>query len=156
MTVEEMMQAVRDLLLGSGLGAVALLSLIEIAPIKVNPWRFIARALGRAVNGEMMDKLDSLEKRFERHVREVEEDKADSWRARIIAFNEELIEGKEHTEEAFDNILPVIDKYDRYCEEHPEYPNNKAVFAKANILRVYQDRLKKRDFLDKKGECSHV
>ena len=35
-----------DLFVGGGVGVVAVLSLLEIAPIKVNPWSPIARGLG--------------------------------------------------------------------------------------------------------------
>ena len=40
-----------EILLGGGLGTVALLTLIQIAPVKVDPWSAIAKALGRAING---------------------------------------------------------------------------------------------------------
>lgn len=44
----------------------------------------------------------------------------------------------EATKEHFDQILDDITRYERYCADHPEYENNKAVFAIANIKRVYQ------------------
>ena len=40
-----------------------------------------------------------------------------------------------------------INCYERYCREHPDYQNGRAVHAIANIGRVYDDRLKKHDFL---------
>ena len=39
-----------ELLLGGGLGLAAVLTLIQIAPVKIDPWSAIAKALGRAVN----------------------------------------------------------------------------------------------------------
>lgn len=47
----------------------------------------------------------------------------------------------------FSAAVAKIDDYERYCEEHPEYPNNRAVLAIENIREVYKERLKKRDFL---------
>ena len=44
-------------------------------------------------------------------------------------------------------MLAEIDAYERYCEEHPEYPNNRAVLAIENIREVYKERMKKHDFL---------
>lgn len=35
---------------------------------------------------------------------------------------------------------------ERYCKEHPEYENNRAVLAIQNIERVYSERLEKHDF----------
>ena len=50
-----------DLLLGGGVGTVAVLSLLEIAPIKVNPWSAIARGLGRAFNAEVLADLKAVQ-----------------------------------------------------------------------------------------------
>ena len=44
-------------LLTSGGGALfILLTLIQIAPIKVNPWTALARAIGRAINKDVLTK----------------------------------------------------------------------------------------------------
>ena len=47
----------------------------------------------------------------------------------------------------FRSVLAEIDAYERYCAEHPEYPNNRAILAIENIREVYRERLKKHDFL---------
>jgi len=44
------------------LWAVAILTLIQIAPIKVDPWTWIARKIGHAINGEVLQKVETLEK----------------------------------------------------------------------------------------------
>lgn len=42
-------------LLTSGGGALLiLLTLIQIAPIKINPWTALARAIGRAINKDVL------------------------------------------------------------------------------------------------------
>lgn len=77
------MLTVQELLAGVGGLVLLLLTLVQTAPVKINPWPALAK----------------------------------------------------------------IDDYERYCEEHPEYPNNRAVLAIENIRAVYKERLKKRDFL---------
>lgn len=72
---------------------------------------------------------------------------ADHCRTQILHFNNELLRPIYHTKEEFVEVLAKIDDYERYCEEHPEYPNNRAVLAIENIREVYKERLKKRDFL---------
>jgi len=57
-----------------------------------------------------------------------------------------LKDGK-HTEEDFNEILYSIDCYEKYCTEHPEYQNNRAVHAIKNIERVYDEHMEKHDFL---------
>ena len=62
MTAEQLLQAIRDLLFCGGAGLVVILSLIEITPVKVNPWQAIARALGRAINGEVLESVAEAKK----------------------------------------------------------------------------------------------
>ena len=44
---------IRDILLGGGGVTVVLLSLIQIAPVQLNPWSWIAKRIGRAINAEV-------------------------------------------------------------------------------------------------------
>lgn len=61
-----------------------------------------------------------------------------TWRYRILRFNDEVLHGEKHTKEHFDQLLEDITKYERYCRNHPEFPNDKAVCAIKNIRTVYQ------------------
>lgn len=143
-----------EILLASGGGVVLLLTMIQITPIKINPWTAIARALGRAINGEVIGMLSevktaqkSTSDRLNEHIRMDDERNADEHRARILRFNNELIRDIPHTKEEFIDVLADIDSYERYCQQHPDYKNNRAVHAISNIGRVYDERLLKHDFL---------
>ena len=136
-----------ELLTDGGGVILLLLTLIQLSPIKINPWNAIARWLGKAINGEVLDKLESVEKRMNEHIKADDERDADLHRARILQFNTELLRDIKHTKEDFTEILYNIDCYERYCREHPDYQNNRAVHAIANIGRVYDERLAKHDFL---------
>lgn len=145
---------VAEILLAGGGGLFLLLTLIQITPIKINPWSAIAKAIGRAINGEvigMLSEVKSAQKttsdRLNEHIRLDDEHNADEHRARILRFNNELIRDIPHTKEEFVDILADIDSYEQYCCKHPEYKNNRAVHAIANIGRVYDERLQKHDFL---------
>ena len=130
-----------DLLAGGSGVLVAALTLVQISPIKVNPWSALARALGRAINGgDVMGEIKNTRNALDVHI-------ADGNRARILAFNARILQGINHTEEEFVDILACIDQYEHYCTDHPKYKNNRAVHAIANIERVYDERLKKHDFL---------
>ena len=65
----------------------------------------------------------------------------------ILAFNRQLMRGEKHTREEFWEALSSVDRYHKYCDAHPEYPNERAVHAIHNIGRVYDDRQMKNDFL---------
>ena len=159
MTLDELLRTARDIFLGGGAGLVAILSLVEIAPVKINPWRAVARAIGRAINGEVLESVEDVKraqrdtrKALDEHIQSDDERNADTLRMRVLHFNNELLRGDRHTREDFIEILAVIDAYEQYCKNHPNYRNNRASHAIANIGRVYDERLKLRDFLGETKE----
>lgn len=145
---------IQEILAGGGGALLIVMTLVQVAPVKINPWSAIAKALGRAINGEVMGKLEEMgqvqqatQRRLDAHIKMDDERAADMHRARILQFNNELIRDIPHTREEFIEILAEIDGYERFCREHPDYPNSRAVHAVANISRVYDERLQKHDFL---------
>ena len=133
--------SIQELLASGGGALLILMTLVEIAPVKINPWSWMAKAIGRAMG------LEAIEKKLDSHIRADDERNADWHRARILQFNTELLRNILHTEEDFNEIMYNIDCYERYCAEHPEYKNSRAVHAIANIGRVYDEREEKHDFL---------
>lgn len=138
---------------------VALLSLVEVSPIKINPWSGLAKWLGRAINGEVLSTMQTIQTAqkaqadaLAAHIKADDERNADTLRMRVLHFNNELLRGDRHTREDFIEILAVIDAYEQYCKNHPDYRNNRASHAIANIGRVYDERLKLRDFLGETKE----
>ena len=131
---------VQELLAGGGGLLLVMMTLVQIAPVKVNPWSWMARAIGRAINAEVIKKLDA-------HITMDDRRCADGHRARILHFNNELLRPISHTKEEFIEVLAKIDAYEKYCEARPDYPNNRAVLAIENIREVYKERQKKHDFL---------
>ena len=51
----------KDLLLGGSGSLFALLTILQISPIKINPWSALARSIGRALNKDVLDRLTTLE-----------------------------------------------------------------------------------------------
>ncbi len=146
--------SIQEIIARGGISFFALLTIIQIVPVKVNPWSAIAKAFGRAINAEVLKELAEMKKtqketreKLEAHVEMDDERMADVHRTRILHFNNELLRDIEHTKEEFIEALADIDEYEQYCKDHPRYKNNRAVHATANIKRVYDERLEKRDFL---------
>lgn len=130
----------QELLLGGGLGLAVLLTLVQVAPVKLDPWTALARALGRALNGDVLRELGDTKAKLEAHIL------ADS-RSKILGFNRELLQHQKHTREDFIEILGVIDSYEDYCKNHPDYKNSRCIHAVRNIGRVYDELLVTGDFL---------
>lgn len=138
---------IKDFLLGGGGLLLILMTLVQIAPIKINPWSALAKAIGKAINADVSNRLDGIESKLDGHIKTDDRRTADNLRAQILHFNNELLRPIYHAKEEFIEVLAKIDEYERYCERNPDYPNNRAVLAIENIREVYKERLKKRDFL---------
>ena len=144
----------QEIITGGGISLFVLLTIIQIAPVKINPWGAIAKAFGRAINAEVLKELAEMKatqketrEKLEAHIDMDDERMADVHRTRILHFNNELLREIDHTKEEFIEALADIDEYEQYCKDHPNYKNNRAVHAVANIKRVYDDRLEKHDVL---------
>lgn len=136
-------------------------TLIEISPIKINPWSWIRKMLKwlwrsfcRSLNADVLEKLAEVEqeqrdtkKKLEDHISLDDRREADKVRARILQFNNELLRDIPHTKEEYVEILAKIDWYNDFCKTNSDYKNSRAVHAIANIERVYDERLQKHDFL---------
>lgn len=139
--------SVEEILLGGGGALVAVMTLIQVAPLKINPWSAVAKAIGRAINGEVIAKVDQLEQDLKDMKADQEERDAISCRSRILHFGDETIHGVRHTKEHFDQILRDITTYERYCDNHPNFENNTTVLTSQRIKDIYEDCLEKADFL---------
>ena len=143
-----------EIAFGSSGVLVLLLTVIELVPIKINPWSKLAENIGKAFNKPALDKITSVEQQLKKtnekldgHMANDERQKAEDARAAALRFNNELLRGIPHTREEFFEVLQKIDIYEEYCDKHKDYENNRAVHAIANINRVYDERLAKHDFL---------
>lgn len=134
-------------ILYSGTGLIILLTLIEIAPIKINPWKAIGRSIGRAINSEVLDKVNKLEADMRSIRDDIEEQSAVDCRARILRFGDEVLHGDEHSKDHFDQTLRDIATYERYCKDHPDFENNVTELTGQRIKEVYMRQLHDNDFL---------
>lgn len=142
-TIEEVKET---LTYGGGL-LLLLMTLIQITPIKLNPWSWLARVIGRAINGEVLEKVNKLTT----DVQSLKDEDAEQWaslsRTHILRFGDELLHGAPHSKEHFDQILLDISKYETYCDEHPNYKNNIANATIKQIKNTYQKCLDENSFL---------
>lgn len=147
--------SIQEILTGGGGVLVVVMTLVQFAPVKVNPWSWLGRMIGKAINADVSKRLDEIEKKLDGHITMDDRRMAESHRTRILHFNNELLRDIGHTHEEFREVLSEIDDYEEYCKGHPDYPNNRAVLAIENIRAVYMERLKRRDFLPESNAARH-
>lgn len=126
---------------------IILMSFVQIAPINLNPWSAIAKCLGKALNGELTEKVDKLGNDLDTFKQSYDEREANNCRTRILRFNDEIVRGQKHTKEHFDQILMDVHIYETFCAEHPKFKNHIADDSIDRIKRVYKECGDKDSFL---------
>ena len=104
----------------------------------------------QAVKGDIKDVRDDigdLRKEVDGVRSDAKEDKAERARTQILRFADEMYQGQKHTKEHFDEILAQITYYQKYCEEHPSFENNRTDLAQKHIQHVYNTCLQEHTFL---------
>ena len=125
----------------------AAMTLFEVSKIKINPWSWLAKKVGKAVNGEVLEKFDQLKEDVTEIKTQQEEHSAKDSRMRILRFGDEMLHGENHSKDHFDQILDDVNRYELYCETHPLFINNMTRLTISRIKAEYQERLFNNTFL---------
>ena len=141
------LDAIKQIFLGGGGAVVIIMTLIQITPIKINPWSWIAKKIGRAINGEVLNEVKAVKAELADHKAKSAEREATQCRSRILRFGDEILHSVPHSKEHYEQILIDIDSYEEYCDEHQDYKNNVAVATIKHIKKMYQKHLEEDSFL---------
>ena len=146
--------------------------LVEVTPIKLNPWSWLAKKLGKAFNGDVMKEIGNLKiemgkeignlktemgsvnqevKGIKKDVTDIREEakerEATNRRARILEFGDEILHEVDYSKEHWDSVLMDISAYENYCDDHPHYMNNVAKATIEHVKHMYQKHLEEDSFL---------
>ena len=139
--------SIKDILFGSGGVAVIAMTLLQVSKININPWSWLAKSIGKAINGEVISKVDKLERDLTKLRDTIDEREAVNCRTRILRFGDEVRHGERHSKDHFDQTLRDIVAYERYCEAHPDFLNNITEITSSRIKEIYRRCLEENDFL---------
>lgn len=118
------------------LGAI---TLIEIVPIKVNPWSWLFGVIGKMLLGGFIDEMRTFK-------REQEMKNANDMRWAIINFANSCRRGDVHSKDAWRHVLSQIKDYEAFCEA--KKINNGVVDADSEYLHeLFKERCRKNDFI---------
>lgn len=113
-------------------------TLIEIVPIKVNPWKALFKWIGNCIIGDIKDDLAELKRDFE-------ETKAQDKRWHILNFSNSCRNGKLHSKDEWRHLMSELREYEEYTEK--KHINNGVIEEDAKYLReLYHERNMKNDF----------
>lgn len=157
--MKALIESISEMTVGELVSYIALIAAGVSAAVEkfsktAKPLTKLARAIGRAMNKDLMEKVDnldtkvgSIEQRVERMDQEEQLQRAKDARTRVLRFGDELIHNERHTKEHFDDVLRDITEYERYCDEHPNFENDQMHITAEYIKETYHKCLKEHSFM---------
>ena len=100
-----------EILGAGGLGLVLLLSLVQVAPIKLNPWDRVLDWLGQKLNRATDEELKKLQAQIQGMW-------INSHRHTILRFARECRAGIDHSPDEWTNVLNVAEEYEAFVREN--------------------------------------
>lgn len=102
--------------------AVVLGVFFEITPIKLHPINAVLRWIGKAVNGEVLQRMEGVEAKLYAQGKSIDENEMDRIRWEVFDFANECRNGIKHTKDEFQHIISLNTKYhdllDKYGDEN--------------------------------------
>ena len=110
--IETIIEYVKDIVTYPPVLLVGAVTIIQVTPIKLNPWEWLFSWIGNKVNGDIRKDLAELKRDFE-------ETKAQDKRWNILNFASNCREGKLHTKEEWDHAISELKEYETYIPNDP-------------------------------------
>lgn len=121
-------------------------TLIEVSPIKIDPWKWLFSWIGNVLNSDIREDLELLKNQQSELKRELEEHRAQDKRRHILEFANSCRRGEDHDQEEWNNVITDIKDYETLIAE--KKLSNGVIEENTKYLReLYHDRNVKNDFL---------
>ena len=137
--LELLIENTKQLLTNPGVITVIVTTVIQISPLKINPWTWVRKVLSDLIYGEVRNDIKSVKA-------EVTEMKVQNWRWNVLDFANSCKNNRRHTLDEWKHTIQQLAEYERYIERN-EITNG--VFEEdARYLREeYQKHCRENDFL---------
>lgn len=122
-------------------------TLIQISPLKLNPWDFCLGWIGDRLNSHIIKKVDALDTKLTEHIVESRDSSVKQKRERILNFVEEGMSGRRYTKETFEFMIRECDDYETYIKKN-DIKNGVIEASITEIRRRYLDHVHNADFAD--------
>lgn len=134
-----MMKSLMEFVTHPAVILVSTVTVIQIVPIKINPWSALLRWVSDALYGDMRQDLSELKRDFE-------ETKANDMRWNILNFANSCRRHEEHGKDEWRHVMAQISEYEEYTEK--KNIHNGVIEEDTRFLReLYHDRNVKNDFI---------
>ena len=118
--------------------ATALSVVVEITPIKINPWSKILKSVGKIMNQDLCVEMKNINEKLKVVSSRVDENEIDRIRYEILDFSNACRNNREHSKDQFQHVIDINKKYHKILEENG-LENGIIDVEYDYILRVYKD-----------------
>lgn len=94
-----------------------MLTLVEITPIKINPWSGLFHWIGRQANSELYNAVKVLTNDLEKLKKDFETKNANDLRWAILGFANTCRKGDRHSREEWEHVVDQMAFYEEYVED---------------------------------------
>ena len=133
--------------------AVALSLVVQISPIKWNPWSSLLTWIGKMLTKNVMTEIEGIKSDLadvkaeqKRQEKESDENEMDRIRSEVLDFANSCRLRRRHTKEEFDHIFALNDKYQQLLEKTGQQ-NGRFEDAYEYIRVLYRRCMEQNDFL---------
>ena len=129
-----------------GVVALVLSLIIQITPIKLNPWTAIGKWFSKIILQESDKKIERLIRSVDDIRTEIDTNEKDRIRWEVLDFANSCRNNVKHTHDEYRHIIALNDKYTKLLAKSKDI---NGVFDEEYkyISKLYADRLEKNDFL---------
>ena len=134
-----LMEYLKDIVTTPSVVIFGAITLIEIAPIKINPWASLFKWIGKMINGDLREQVMELKRDFEKK-------NVEDMRWEILNFANTCRRGTNHSKDEWRHVMDQLYDYEKYTEQ--KGITNGVIEEDAHFLReLYHERNLKNDFL---------
>lgn len=142
----ELIENFKDFFMNPTVILIGAVTLIEVTPIKINPWRWILSWIGNVVNGEDRKNIHEINKNLAALKKEFEVNKAQEKRWHILDFVNSCRNGRRHTREEWNHAITELREYEEYTKNN-NIPNG-VIEEDGKYLRdLFHEHNRNNDFL---------
>lgn len=129
-----------------------LCTIIQVAPIQINPWDWLLGWIGERFNARINKKINQLDERIDKmkenldnHIKYKALKDLEGQRRYLINFVNEGVNGLRHSKESFEDALRACDAYEEYVKEN--HVHNGVINSTISVIREkYKEHLILADF----------
>lgn len=125
---------------------IAIPTIIQITPIKINPWSALFKWIGKLITNNACNKLDSLVTQMDKLEKTIDANEKDRIRWEILDFANSCRNDRKHSRDEFQHIVDLNDKYKALLKKTND-SNGVFDIEFKYIKDLYAERLEKNDFL---------